>query len=63
MNKIPGKRSRLCDFRSYDDDFTFRPDRPDVRYFIDHRRKTSFLNMDADPDATGIVHVRYRDQA
>lgn len=60
-NHPSGKRSRMSDFRHYDDDFAFRQDRPDVKFFIDHRRKTIFLNMEADPDAVGVVHVRYRD--
>ena len=60
-NQPSGKRSRMPDFRHYDDDFAFRPDRPDIKYFVDHRRKTIFLNMEADPDAADVMHVRLDD--
>lgn len=43
----------------YDSDVTFRPDIPNVRFIVDHMRKTVFRNVDARPDAVEIQYIGY----
>ena len=48
-------RSKLL--ATFDRDFVFRPDMPDVKYVIDYRRKVIYSNMDAYPWADLVMRI------
>lgn len=54
MKNVRARRKMLTTF---DRDFVFRPDMPDVKYVIDYRMKTIYSNMDADPWADLVMQI------
>ena len=45
----------------YDKDYIFRPDLRRIRYIVHRPRKTVFINIDADPDATEVKIIERDD--